>query len=829
MIYPKNFELKTGFYKLRNWLKDKCTSQLGTDKVDEMKFTNDFGYIKKQLSLAQEFKEICTLNKDFPQDNYLDSRQALKKISKENTYLTQQELSDLLKSCYTLRNITRFFKRVNENEYPYLRELCEGICLEQRLFQFIERVMDSNGEIRDDASPELRKIRESIRSKTSSISAVVNRLLRTAKAQGWCEPDAELNIRDGKLLIPVSAGNKRKIQGIISDESASGKTAFIEPMESIELNNAVRELQFQERREITKILIELTDKIREYVPDLLAANDILAETDFARAKARLALDMNADLPHLSNQPVLDMRLARHPILDHTLKSEGKKVVPLDIEINEKQRIIMISGPNAGGKSVCLKTVGLIQYMHQCGMLTPVSPNSNLGIFNDIFIDIGDEQSIENDLSTYSSHLTNMKQFLDHAGKNSLIMIDEFGTGTEPILGGAIAEAILERLNNRKVKGVITTHYTNLKNYATVTEGIANGAMLYDNTNMQPLFVMETGKTGNSFAFEMAKRIGLDDALLEKAEEIAGREHIDYERRMQEIEEEHRRLKIKLGNAEIREQNLEKQENFFRTETEYTLKERKNILKATKIKLEEILKEANRQIERTILDIKNAEAEKNQTKEIRKNYKEITENLMNEISEEDRKIDEKIEKLRQKQREKAERREKKRLEKEQKLAQILPPKEKPLQAGDKVFLDESETELTILDVKDGKALLQMGMMQTFVDIKRLKRAKKSGEKKQEILKPKVNVNIETEKKSGSFMFGLDVRGLRGDEAIEKVAKYLDEALASNHHEIKILHGTGTGALRSMIRDYLNSQLIVSRCHDEKIELGGAGITVAELDY
>jgi DNA mismatch repair protein MutS2 len=830
MIYPANFENKTGFLKLRNILKDKCLGQLGASKVDQMQISNNLFEIQTQLRRAKEFKEICILSKDFPQENYLDTRKGLKKITIGNTYLTEQELFDLKKSIDTLRNIIKFFKRAKEDELTALRELCADIFIEQPIIQCIQRVMNENGEIRDDASPELRKIRTEIRTKSATVSSVASRLLRTAKSQGWCDEDAEINIRDGKMLIPVQSSSKRKISGIVCDESASGKTAFIEPLESIELNNAIRELEFKERREIIKILIETSDKIRPHIPDLMACNEILAELDFARAKAKLAINMNADMPNTSDAPIADIRQARHPILEQALKAEGKKAVPLDVEINEEQRIIMISGPNAGGKSVCLKTVGIIQYMHQCGLLTPISPNSTLGIFNNIFIDIGDEQSIENDLSTYSSHLSNMKYFLDHSNNRTMILIDEFGTGTEPILGGAIAESILDTLNHRKVKGVITTHYTNLKNYATATDGLVNGAMMYDNTNMKPLFALEIGKIGNSFAFEMAHKIGISDKLLKKAEQIAGRDHIDYERRIQELEEEKRKLAITLSNAENHERNLIKQEEQYHNETEYTLKERKNLLQAYKAKFEQIIKDSNRQIERTILDIKNANAENTQTRQIRKQLEEFKQETARKLEEEDQKIDEIIERLKRKQKERAERRAQKRAEKEQKAAAILNiPKEKPICAGDSVYIDGSTTPSKVVEIKDGKALVIMGHMQSFVDIKRLTKAKPQNANKEESPKQKINISFQTEKKNGGFLFGLDVRGMRGDEAIERVAKYIDEALATGHREIKILHGTGTGALKTMIRNYLHVQPIVASYRDEKTDLGGAGITIVTLDY
>ncbi|MBR6176506.1 MAG: Smr/MutS family protein [Bacteroidales bacterium] len=828
MIYPKNFEVKTGFNKIRETIKNYCICDLGKSQVDEMTFSSSFNDIKRDLNLTAEFKHIIMMSVTFPQDGYFDLRYGLKKISKENTFLSVQELFDLKRCTETLRLITQFFASRPESEYPYMRETCQNILVSREIISAINAVMTETGEISDNASPELRRIRNEIKVKAASISNVVNRLLRNAKAQGWTEADAEINIRDGKLLIPVKSGSKRKISGIVADESASGKTSFIEPIESVELNNAVRELEFAEKREIVKILTAVSDKIRPHIPNLIEGCAILGTLDFARAKAKMAIDTNADLPILTDKPLIDMRVARHPNLEKTLKAEGRKVVPLNIELNEHQRIIMISGPNAGGKSVCLKTTALIQYMHQCGLLTPISPNSTMGIFNDIFIDIGDEQSIENDLSTYSGHLKNMKTFVDRAGRNSLIFIDEFGTGTEPILGGAIAEAVLEKLNQRHVKGVITTHYTNLKNFATDTEGIVNGAMLYDNTCMKPLFQMETGKTGNSFAFEMAKKMGLSHEILQKAEQIAGRDHIDYERRIQELEEDRRRLKITLENAENREKNLARQQQQYTEQTEFTLNERKNILKAAKLQADEILKNANKLIENTIHDIKRAEAEKLKTREIRHDFEQAKEQISTQLTEEQQALDAKIERLRQKQQERAERRAKKRQEKaEKEAAAPKPPEPIQLKIGDKVHLDDGEQVFEIMDIKDNTALLQVGYMQTFVKLSRLKPAAKKKEEKKTA--PQIRVNIESEKKTGGFLFGLDVRGLRGDEALEKVAKHLDDALATGKHEIRILHGTGTGALRSLIRDYLATQDIVSRYHDEKIELGGAGITVAELDY
>ena len=803
-------------------IKNNCLSHLGKSKTDEMAFSSNFENIETQINRTHEFKQIIFLSKDFPLDGFYDLRYAIKKIETLNTYFTVTELFNLKKGFDTLLKISTFFKRDEANNYPFLKNLCSQIDVPKTILQKINTILTETGEIKDSASPELKQIRSQIASKQSSVSGVVNRLLRTAKAQGWAEPDAEITVRDGKLLIPVQSGAKRKIQGIVADESSSGKTSFIEPLESVELSNAIRELEFAEKREIIKILTAITDIIRPEIPNLINAYNILAELDFSRAKALFAIDNNCEKPNIKNNPECDLITAKHPVLAATLKKEGKNVVPLDIQLNHENRIIMISGPNAGGKSVCLKTTGIVQYMFQCGLLIPASSHSSVGIFNDIFLDIGDEQSIENDLSTYSGHLKNMNIFLKKATEKSLILIDEFGSGTEPILGGAIAEAVLERLNQKHIKGVITTHYTNLKNFAASTEGIINGAMLYDNSNMKPLFVMETGKTGNSFAFEIAKKTGLDNKILQKAEEIAGREHIDYERRIQELDEQSRKMKIKLQNLDAKEKNLAHLEHQAAVEMEITLSERKNILKIAKEQANEILKSANKKIENTILEIKNVNAQKEETRNIRKDFEQFKQETEAKLSQEELNIEQKIERLKQKQQQKAER---KKLKQEQKENLQNIKKEKPLAVGDKAQLDGKGSPIKILAIKDNKALIALGQMQTFVDIKRLTPIS-STEKKEE---PKINVSIKSEKTRGSFLFGLDVRGMRGDQALERVAKYIDEALAADAREIKILHGTGNGILRQLIRDYLSTQNIVKRFHDEKIDLGGAGITVAELDY
>lgn len=827
MIYPEKFELEIGFDKIRNDIRRRCLGEAAKNKIDNLSFCNDFDKIKTDLNRVEEFKNIIITGEDFPCDYFFDLSGPLSKIAVENTFLTLRELFDMRRTTGTIKSITEFFSRSNQDKYFYLSNLVSEINIPKDFFKIIDNVLNPEGEIKDSASPELREIRQKIYSKKSSISAVISRIMRNAKSNGIADGDAEVTIRDGKMLIPVQSSGKRKISGIVYDESSTGKTSFIEPLESIELNNAVRELEFAERREIVKILTSVTDQIRPYIYELSKSFEISSEIDFVRAKALFAVDTNCCLPKLTRKSTSDIRTAKNPVLLLNFKNENRKVVPLSYEISEKNRIIMISGPNAGGKSVCLKTVGIIQYMHQCGIPVPASNNSVIGIFDKIFIDIGDEQSMENDLSTYSSHLKNMKFFIDNADEHTLILIDEFGSGTEPIHGGAIAEAVLKRLNEKQVRGVITTHYTNLKNYAEIADGIINGAMLYNKTDLKPLFEMEIGHPGNSFAFEIAQNIGLDKNLLIDAEEIAGREHIDYERKIQEISETERKLKLRLENVTGRENNLIKLQERLSEETEKTLNERKSVINQAKAAAKEILDNANGKIEKTIFEIRKAEADKGKTKEIRKELNEFKEKLDNEISDQEQKIDETIERIRRKQEEKAERKRQRRIEKEKENAlKDSIPKERELKAGDAVTLDNSDAVMTILNIKDQTAEVQMGNMSTFVALKRLNRIKKEAADVK-ISKPVVSVNIEARK--GDFLFGLDVRGFRGDEALQRVSKYLDQALAAGSHEIRILHGTGNGILRNLIRDYLQTQLIVKSYRDERIESGGAGITVAELDY
>ncbi len=820
ITYPHNFEEKIGFDKIRNLLKSKVISQLGEDKIDEIHYSTNIQEIEFNLQLCHEFKIICDKYDDFPTSYFFDIRQQINKLRIENNYLTVTELFDLKRSLETIKSIINFFKNKDAEQFPALKKIASQVQVFPFVYQKIDDILNKNGQIKDSASPELRNLRGSIAAKQNSISKLIHEIFKKAQSEGIVEADASLSVRDNKMLIPVSASNKRKIKGLIYDESATGKTAYIEPIESIELNNQLRELEFAERREIIKILISFANEVRPYVEELLNNYDFLAEIDFIRAKALLALDINAIKPQLQENSILDYRYAIHPLLYLNLKKEGKKVVPLDLEIDDKNRLVIISGPNAGGKSVCLKTIGLLQYMLQCGLLISVKETSKIGIFKNIFIDIGDQQSIENDLSTYSSHLYNMKFFVENADPDTLILIDEFGTGTEPIIGAAIAESLLEKLNILKVKGVITTHYTNLKHIASQEEGLVNGAMLFDSEKMAPLFILEIGKPGSSFAFEIATKIGLPNYIIENATKKVGAEHINFEKNLQELETEKKIVKALTQRNIALETEYNKKLDKLDKEIEDTINQRKNIIAVSKEQAKNILTTANKLIENTIHEIKTNNAEKELTKNIRKDFEESKQEFIETQDAEDQKILAKIEKLKQRQIEKLN------AQKEQKPANKKEiPQDLTIKVGDTVRLDKKDNLGIVEEIKDQNAMIVMGNFRTFVNLKRLDKVPKQEINKE---KPKITVNYQPNKEKENFFFGLDIRGLRAEEAIQKLTDYLDQAIMSEAHEFRILHGTGNGILRNIVRQYLKTQPLVKNCKDEIIQLGGAGITVVTLD-
>ena len=657
MIYPQNFEQKIGFDSIRHLLKGKCLSTLGEERVDEMAFSEKYEEINELLEQVIEFIRIIQEEEEFPDQYFFDVRPSLKRIRVEGMYLDEQELFDLRRSLETIRDIVRFLTRTLEDEeveegtspYPALRRLAGDIIVFPQLITRINNILDKFGKIKDNASNELLRIRRELASTTGSISRSLNAILRNAQSEGYVDKDVTPTMRDGRLVIPVAPGLKRKIKGIVHDESSTGKTVFIEPAEVVEANNRIRELEGEERREIIRILTDFSITVRPQVPAILQSYEFLAEIDFIRAKAQFAIQTNAIKPSLENKQVLDWRTAIHPLLQLSLAKHNKKVVPLDIELNHEQRILIISGPNAGGKSVCLKTVGLLQYMVQCGMPVPMHERSHIGIFSNIFIDIGDEQSIEDDLSTYSSHLTNMKIMMKSCNERSLILIDEFGGGTEPQIGGAIAEAVLKRFNEKGTFGVITTHYQNLKHFAEDHEGVVNGAMLYDRHLMQALFQLQIGNPGSSFAVEIARKIGLPEEVIAEASEIVGSEYINADKYLQDIVRDKRYWETKRQNIRKREKQMEETISKYEAEIQELEKSRKDILRKAKEDAERLLQESNARIENTIRTIKEAQAEKEKTRLARQELSEFKETIEDiEKADKEDKIARKMEKLREKQ-------------------------------------------------------------------------------------------------------------------------------------------------------------------------------------
>lgn len=695
-----------------------------------------------------------------------------------------------------------------------------------QLITRINNILDKFGKVKDNASSELLRIRRELASTTGSISRSLNNILRAAQSEGYVDKDVAPTMRDGRLVIPVAPGMKRKIRGIVHDESATGKTVFIEPAEVVEANNRIRELEGEERREIIRILTEFSATVRPQVPAILQSYEFLAEIDFIRAKALLGIEFKAIKPSFENRQVIDWFEAVHPLLQMSLAKHNKKVVPLDIELNTEQRILLISGPNAGGKSVCLKTVGLLQYMLQCGMLVSMHERSHAGIFSSIFIDIGDEQSIEDDLSTYSSHLTNMKNMMKYCNEKSLILIDEFGGGTEPQIGGAIAEAVLKRFNAKKTFGVITTHYQNLKHFAEDHEGVVNGAMLYDRHEMRALFQLQIGNPGSSFAVEIARKIGLPEEVIADASEIVGSEYIQSDKYLQDIVRDKRYWETKRQNIRKREKIMEETIARYEKELEELDKSRKEILKKAREDAEQLLQESNAKIENTIRTIKEAQAEKERTRTARQELTDFRQQIEDENKAAmEEKIARKMEKLREKQERK---KDKKSKQASQPAVQPV-PKVIPLQAGDYVRIKGQTSVGQIIEINGKNAVVMFGLMKTNVKADRLER---TDAPKQTLNTAKATfVSSETQdrmyEKKLNFKQDIDVRGMRGDEAIQAVTYFIDDAILVGVSRVRILHGTGTGILRTLIRQYLATVPGVAHFQDEHVQFGGAGITVVDL--
>ena len=801
MIYPDNFEYKIEFYKIRQLLSATCLSTLGKEKVEEMQFSTSFDEIELQLNRTDEFVHILEDEDTFPSDHFYDVRTMLKRIRVIGTWIDIPVMFQLKRSLQTINSIVSFLRKEDESDpvYPNLSSLTDNVMVYPEITKRIDSIIDANGDIKDNASSQLADIRRQLANAINSISKNLHTILRKAQAEGYVDKDVSPSMRDGRLVIPVNPAYKRKIKGIVHDESASGKTVFIEPGEVVEANNRVRELENDERREIIKILSAFTDYLRPYLPDLLESYEFLAQIDFIRAKAKFGLQINAIKPAIDNKQQIDWVRAYHPLLYLALSKQQRKVVPLDITLQDENRILIISGPNAGGKSVCLKTVGLLQYMVQCGLMIPVKENSNVGVFDDIFIDIGDEQSIEDDLSTYSSHLLNMKFFVKNCNAKSLLLIDEFGSGTEPEIGAAIAEALLERYNAKQSFGVITTHYEN--------EGVVNGAMLYDRHLMQPLFTLSIGNPGSSFAVEIARKIGLPEEVIAHASEKVGGDYINMDKYLQDISRDKRYWSRKRDEIRRESKRLGEVTTDYESNLEDINRQKKEILSKAKEEAKQLLAESNALIENTIREIRESQADKERTMQARKSLSDFK-----------TKVEQKEEI--------APKPKKKRIKQVRKAI----TEQNKLQAGDFVRLEGQTSAGKVIEVHDKKATVAFGMIKSTIDLDKLERVSKNQIKKDDTNRQSYNQSSSDiiYNKKLDFKQEIDVRGMRVDEALQAVMYFIDDAIQVGVGRVRILHGTGTGALRQVIREYLGTVNGVKNYRDEHVQFGGSGITVIEMD-
>ena len=823
-IYPSNFEHKIGFDRIREQVADACSMLSSRRLILDESFSCSRHEVEHRLSLADEMRLLLSMESGAEIGEQEELRHIVDKIAVEGSYLSVEECATLMRSLRSAATIVGFILSRREGTYPNLYRVSQRVELFPALLSAIERVIDDKGEVRSSASPELDSIRRNIREHEGQVAKRLQQVLQRAKASGIVEADATLSIRDGHAVIPVAAANKRKIAGFIHDESATGRTFYVEPVEVVELNNELRELEYAERREIVRILTELTALLRLDSEGIAHIESYLTQIDALRAKARWAIANGAAKPIISTEGRLLLRKARHPLLEQNLRQQNKPIVPLDMELCDEQRILVISGPNAGGKSVCLKTTGLLQYMVQCGFLVPVLENSEFPLFDAILIDIGDQQSIDNDLSTYSSHLMNMKAMVHEASERSLILIDEFGSGTEPTIGGAIAEAILERLVERRAYGVITTHYANIKYFASRHDGVANGAMAFDVKNIQPLFSLEMGKPGSSFAIEIARKTGLPEDIVRSAMDKAGEDHINLEKQLREIARDKRYWAEKRDRIRLTDRKVEQLEQRYTDHLQSIKQERREILERARREAEEMIASANRTIENTIRTIRESQAEKELTRLARKELESFAEGVGENNNSADDRIEREMERLARR-RERREQRAEERNNTTQQRAVEPTPVAVKIEEGTKVKLEGQEIPGVVKFIKGKKAQVAFGEMLIMVDISRLK-AVSSSEYRQ-ATRPttaRTVVSVDIRERKLNFRDHIDVRGMRATEALEAVEDLVDDALMVGVSGVTILHGKGTGALKEEIRRYLRTVRDVATIADDHADRGGAGITV-----
>lgn len=845
MIYPKTFEQKIGFNEIREQIKKRCLCTIGKEQVDAIHFSSDPDKINEWLQQIREFRTLLETTEDFPLNFFFDVRACVARLRLVGTHLEENELFDMRRSLETINNIVTFLSQgeeMNDSEayptihypYPALHRLAAQAVTFPNLIRRIDTILDKFGKIKDNASPELANIRRDLANTEGSISRTLYGILRSAQSEGLIDKDVTPAVRDGRLVLPVVPALKRKIKGIVHDESASGKTVFIEPAEVVEANNRIRELEANERREVIRILTDISDEIRPSVDDILGSYHFLGVIDMVQAKASFARDNRSYEPVIGLFPNIDWIQAIHPLLQQSLESQNKKMIPLDIQLTREKRLLIISGPNAGGKSVCLKTTGLLQYMMQCGISVPMSERSKTGVFQNILIDIGDEQSLEDDLSTYSSHLLNMKNMMKVADASTLILIDEFGTGTEPQIGGAIAESVLRQFSKKQAWAVITTHYQNLKHFADDHPNAINGAMLYDRHEMKALFQLSIGQPGSSFAIEIARNIGLPEEVINDATQIVGQEYIQSDKYLQDIVRDKKYWENKRQNIHQHEKNMQQVIARYEAGVNEVDEMRKEILNNAKKQAEELLAESNKRIENAIREIRESQAEKENTKRIREELNSFKQSISEvDTSANDELIARKIKQI-QDRRARKEKRKKEKAEQQSKtttaVKAVATPQE-TLQVGDYVRIKGLTAVGRIEQLQGKSATVVFGDMHTKMKADRLERAEKPKEAEKPV-SAYMAMGRDTRKtideRKLNFKQDIDVRGMRGDEAIHAVTYFIDDAILLGMHRVRILHGTGNGILRQLIRQYLSTVPNVSHFQDEHIQFGGHGITVVDLD-
>lgn len=818
MIYPENFEQKTGFDKIRQQLYDSCLSPMGHDHVKNMTFQASYDVIEKRLEQTNQFLNLLHFESAFPSNDYLDMRNTLKELTTKGTIIETEDLHNLNTSLKVMEEIRLYLNNLDAEKYDTLNTLTQEVESWKTFIDQADTIIDTKGEIRPDASATLLEITKKIKSQQQHLYSKIQQTLNQAKKSDWIADEGEITVRNGRLVIPLKASQKRKIKGFVHDESSSGQTIYIEPEHAYETNNEIRKLRSDYNQEIKRILDEYTKEIRPYIPDLIRDYEWLGFIDFLRSKALLASALKAEKPKLFNKQHINWKSAVHPLLYQVYKKQNKKVVPLDISLNQEQRMLVISGPNAGGKSVCLKTTGLLQYMLQCGLLIPVQASSECGIFKRIFIDIGDEQSLENDLSTYSSHLNNLRKFTENADDTTLTLIDEMGTGTEPQMGGAIAEASLEVLYEKGAFAVVTTHYANLKLLADRYPAIVNGAMLFDTKNIKPLFQLKIGKPGNSFAFEIAQNTGLPEEIINRAKEKTGKTHLDFEKQLQSLEQDKSQVDKKEHELKIADDLLSETIQKYKRLNAELENNRKEIIEKAKAEAKEILDNSNRLIENTIRKIKEAEAEKTMTKKFREEFEKEKDNLLTSR--------EKSTKPKKK---------KKKTPVDDSTKQNVkqdPSPEYITQKGDihpgdtvKIIGQSGSGEVTSISKK--KAEVSFGQMKMQVPVAKLEKIKTRKQQKKKASGNYQNIMEDMQHKSENFSSTLDIRGVKADEALTKLMNFIDDATLLGVYDLRILHGKGHGVLRSVVRDYLSGLDEVKNFHDEHVERGGQGVTIVKL--